>query len=319
LDVEQIGSPTAAFTGVVGTTAKVVDGKTYYLANVQEVESTESFVRLNTVWLEDGVLRRSKSRGPVSGTTVETIVSFKTKVTPTGAVIQDDETNEEGIPTFTVSAIQGTIEGVKSTWTEPVQVETPGILSLTVKTINLNEGTSDPVFNLGTVPLPDHTPPRVKTVFATVEIEITTTPPTSGALAYNLENISCSLTSVDARYAFLGTDTFVTASGNTRFSGQKHSGSIGARRVDYPKTYISGNKEAFGRSEWVGGWENTSTNPNTLVTVPRKSIIVNQLFATGSDEPTGYTEEGIIQRRVRPLFTLLDGTEYYEVVTWATT
>lgn len=282
--------------------------QTLYLARA-EVDDQPGFRKVTETWLKAGVLRESTTRGQVKGTTVQTIVSFKDKVIPAGAVIEDSESEVEGIPTFTVSAIIGTIEGIKSTWTEPVQARTPGTLTLVLETVNAGG-------MIGTIPIPVHIPPRTKTVNATVTLEISDTPPTELDQAFNIENISCSVTSTQARYSFLGTDRFQTASGNLKFSGQKHSGSVSASRVDYPETYIVGGTSLTGGYSFVGGWENTSSSPNTLVTVPRETIITLKIRADGATEPTGYTETGIIQRRVRPIFTLLDGAEYYEIITW---
>jgi hypothetical protein len=109
LDVEQIGSPTAAFTGVVGTTTKVVDGKTYYLANVQEVESTESLVKLNTVWLQAGILSRSEDLvGSQKAEVVEAFVAIPT-ATLGGVLANKQESNVGGVPTFRYTFLKPSI------------------------------------------------------------------------------------------------------------------------------------------------------------------------------------------------------------------
>jgi hypothetical protein len=93
----------------VGTTTKVVGGKTYYLANVQEVESTESFVRLNTVWLEAGILSRSEDLvGSQKAEVVEAFIAIPT-ATLGGVLANKQESNVDGIPTFRYTFLKHSI------------------------------------------------------------------------------------------------------------------------------------------------------------------------------------------------------------------
>ena len=65
----------------------------------------------------------------------------------------------------------------------------------------------------GTVAVAKVTPPRQKTLAATVEVEIKSTPPNTGELAYDLSEISCSVISTTVSENFRGSDVFVTAKG----------------------------------------------------------------------------------------------------------
>ena len=105
LDIEQVGSPTASFTGVVGTTEKVVDGVTYYLAQVQEQVSNEAQVRLNTIWLEAGLLAFSE-QFMNEGVKRATYNFFSQEGVVAGPIISKSEQDIEGIPTIQIVTLQ---------------------------------------------------------------------------------------------------------------------------------------------------------------------------------------------------------------------
>ena len=91
----QIGSPTAQFSGIVGQTTKVIDGKTFTLAEVVETDRTEAFVRIRARYEGAGILSATKEFTK-DGLLYVTFVSQGTRVGPTalvsGKTLLDPET-----------------------------------------------------------------------------------------------------------------------------------------------------------------------------------------------------------------------------------
>jgi len=296
----------------IAHTARGRDTITLTLAKAVEAPlraNEGSFIRIQETWVEPGRIQTSTQPGRVEGTKEVTIVSEGVQVVPDGVKISEREDNEEGYPTFTTTVIQGTIEGTKTSWTDVVDVTVPGTVDLVTRSV-----TAGPLD--GTVAVINNTPPRSKKIAATVTVEVTTTPPTDTSRAYDLGSISCSVDATQANYAALGTDVFETKSGNQRFSGAKGRGSISARIVSFPGSYLLNSGPVSGSFSYIGGWENSSTSPNTLLTNALTSSITNTLSGNGSTSESDFSTSGILQRKVRPIITALDGTIYWEVVTW---
>jgi hypothetical protein len=245
----------------------------------------------------------------LAGATEVTVVSYGTAVTPTGVLIAESETEEDGYVRHTKTALQGTITGVKQTYKDVVDVRVAGTVSL--------ESVSKSVGGIsGTIAVSKVTPPKTKQIAATVEVEITTTPPNTAALAYDLGDISCSVTAISMSENFRGTDTFTTSSGNTRFSGQRKTADMSARISAYPECYLSSGTSNSGTFSYVSSHENSSTSPNSLVTAAQTSTTNTFVDGTGSTSDTT-TTTGIIKRTSRPILTTLLGVTYYEVITWS--
>ena len=114
---------------------------------------------------------------------------------------------------------------------------------------------------------------------------------------------------------FRGTDSFETSSGNTRFSGERKTADMSARVSTYPECYLSGLTSESGSFSYTSSWENQSNSPNTLLPVPQNSTTNTFVDGTGSTS-ADYATTGIIKRNTRPILTAIDGTIYYEVITW---
>jgi hypothetical protein len=227
-------------------------------------------------------------------------------------VIEDRENDVNGIPTFRVSAIDGTITGVKSTWTERIEVDVPGKVKLLNIPVDL--GPSNATFS-GNVPTIDHTPPRKKPVVATVTLEIVTTPPGAFTPAYSLEFISCSVMSTQVTAQQNGADILRKA--NVSFIGRKINGSVSANVINYPASYIDGPTIQQSTITYITGWyDGAPTSPTFLDPISLSSQLRLELQGHGATSPVGYSTSGTLQQRVRPIFTALDGTEYYEVLKW---
>jgi len=257
----------------------------------------------------DGQVSISTRPGQIEGTTEVTVVSYGTPVELGGVLIASQDEERDGYVQYTRTTIKGAIVGEKTSWTDVVDVTVPGTVDLVTRSV-----TAGPLD--GTVAVINNTPPRSKKIAATVTVEVTTTPPTDTSRAYDLGSISCSVDATQANYAALGTDVFETKSGNQRFSGAKGRGSISARIVSFPGSYLLNSGPVSGSFSYIGGWENSSTSPNTLLTNALTSSITNTLSGNGSTSESDFSTSGILQRKVRPIITALDGTIYWEVVTW---
>ena len=257
----------------------------------------------------NGQTRISTQPGSIVGTTEVTIVSNGTPITAGGVLMSSSDAERDGYVEYTRTTIEGTILGTKTTWTDVVDVTIPGTVELVTRAVTAGGLT-------GTIAVMKDTPQRRATVVATVTVEIATKPPTDTARAYDLGQISCSVDATQSSYSAGGTDVFETASGNTRFSGARHSASISARVIPRTGSYLINTGPVSGSFSYTGAWENTSDSPNTLLTNPLTSTTVNTLTGTGSTAATGYFTTGILQRKVRQVLTALNGDVYWEVVTW---
>jgi hypothetical protein len=89
---------------------------------------------------------------------------------------------------------------------------------------------------------------------------------------------------------------------------------MSARISTYPNCYLS-SSTGGGAFSYTSSYENTSTSPNTLVTEAQTSTTTTFTDGTGSTAAT-YATTGVVRRNSRPILTALDGTIYFEVVTW---
>ncbi len=244
----------------------------------------------------------------LAGCKYVTVRSLGTEVTPTGVIVAESETESDGYITYEKTALQGTIVGTKQTYKDVIEVTDAG-------TVNCTEVSKTAGGISGTIAVTQVTPPRTKTLAATVTVQVTTSPPNTISLAYDLGNISCSVTSISMSENFRGTDIFTTKSGNTRFSGQRKAADMSARISTYPNCYLS-NSTGEGTFSYISSYENTSSSPNSIVTEAQTSTTKTFTDGTGSTS-AAYATTGVVKRNSRPILTALDGTIYYEVITWS--
>ena len=320
------GTSTAAY--IVGTQAYGA-APVQYLASLQ-IETSDAYTRIKAEYLEPGVLSKARRPGEITGTVAETWSTWMVDPTDAaamtaagsgaalvGTVIADVTENVQGYPARSVTVLTGTLAGVKTSYKDAIEVRTPGTVTLSTILVDISGAT-------GSVAVMSQVPPRVKTIYATVQVEITTTPPNSGdQLAYNLEGISCSVTSTGASYRELGSDTFTTVGGNASITGRKASMSVDASISTFPGCFCASSTQT-GTVTYTGAYE---PNPADL---SGNSIIMNALTSTSKNTLTpsgataagaaeGYYTTGIIQRKARPVLTTLAGVTYWEVVTWTAT
>ena len=295
--IVSVGSPPSPTGTVIGRSEKKSDGHTVYDY---------------TAAAGEGQIFTSTRPGPsqISGTQYVTVRSVGTRVDPPGVITATSETDSDGYKTFEVTSLQGNISGTKMTYKDVVDVEVPGTVNCTTESV-----TSGPVS--GTIAVPLVTPRRRKRVAATVTVEVTTTPPDTAALAYDLGKISCSVTSTNAALA-RGVGNTVSA-GTTAIvtrTGYSQDFNASARIQVFPGSYLT-SASSTGSINYITSqeWE---VSGNIITPNEYYSQRVTKCTGTGSTSADGYDENGIIKRDSRPILTSVDGTTYYEVITWST-
>jgi len=257
----------------------------------------------------DGEIKTSTRPGTISGTTEVTAISYGAAVVPSGVPISSSETQENGYVQFTNTCIQGTIVEEKTTYKDVVQVEVPGEVNCTA--VSVSSGGES-----GTIAIPKMTPRRKKTIAATVTVEVTSSPPDTANVAFDLGAISCSVTSTNVSLTrgpgstvTVGTTAIVSETGFVQNFGAS------ARIQTYPGCFLTSSSSA-GSINYT-----TSSQPRAAGSGidfdEHESSRDTQCIGTGSNSATGYNETGIIKRNARPILTDLAGVTYYEVITWS--
>ena len=181
----------------------------------------------------EGEIRTSTRPGRIAGTTEVTAVSYGTEVTPTGVLISSSETQQDGYIQFTNTCIQGTIEEVKQTYKDVVQVEVPGEVNCT--TVAVSSGGIS-----GDIAVPEAKPRTRKSIAAQVTVEVLSTPPDTASVAFDLGAISCSVTTTNVSLSrgpgatvTVGTNAVVSQTGFTQNFGAS------ARIQTYPGCFLT--------------------------------------------------------------------------------
>ena len=316
---ESIAKAGTDFQKTVGTTSinSQIDGETAVqcFLSSYEIDDTDSYREVTEVYVEPGEIQTSTKPGRIDGTTEVTIVSTGTAVVPSGTPISSSQTEKQGYSTFTNTCIQvespATITGVKQTYKDVVQVEVPGQVRCTTAAVS-SGGVS------GTIAIPAVTPRRRKTIAATVTVEVTNIPPDTAGVAFDLGDISCSVTSTNAALS-RGPGNTVTASGGpgntTSETGFTQNFSASARVSTFPGCFLISSGSS-GDIEYVAA-EIPIRNGASISVTERRTSRKTQCIGTGSTSSTGYNETGVIKRNSRPILTALDGTTFYEVITWS--
>ena len=258
----------------------------------------------------EGEVRTSTRPGRIDGTTEVTAVSYGTEVVPTGVLISKSETQEDGYSQFTNTCIQGTIEGTKTTYKDVVQVEVAGEVNCT--TISVQSGGVS-----GTVAVPKVTPRRRKTIAAQVTIEVQSTPPDTASVAFDLGAISCSVTSTNVSLTRGPGNTVSVTSGSTTQTQTGFNQNFGAsaRIQTYPGCFLTSASSSGSISYTTS--ETPRADGTNIVLDTNDSSRNTICEGTGSTSAVGYSTTGIIKRNSRPIITALNGTTYYEVITWS--
>ena len=298
---ESIAKAGTDFQKTVGTTSinSQIDTETAVqcFLSSYEIDDTDSYREVTEIYVEPGEIQTSTKPGTVSGTTEVTIVSTGTAVVPSGTLIFSSETEKQGYSTFTRTSINQTITGDKQTYKDVVLVDVPGEVKCTTELGTTGAG--------GTVAIVEVKPRRSKRVSATVTISVLTTSPGAITPAYNLGDISCSVTTKR--------ESFNISPG---FAETNQNYSLSANTQTYPGCFLTASSSE-GKVEYdskiFAARDATSEDapPNA------KSVVTTSCVGSGSTSSSGWSETGILKRKSRPLLTDLNGTTYYEVITWS--
>jgi len=263
----------------------------------------------------DGSIKTSSRQAPssLSGCTYLTVESVGTEITPPGVIVESSQINDNGFIRWVKTALQGNVIGIKQEYKDVMEVDVPGTVECTVVSVS-SGGTS------GSLAVTKVIPRRRKKIIANVEIKVSTVPDGITQLAFDLGQISCSV--ISANYSLQKspnvTLVYDNGSGGTvSVTGENKNFSAGASIQSYPGCYLT-TTTSVGTVEYdaskvpvLSGTGNSHTFDT--VTTNRTTYCIGD----GSTNKNSYFETGVIKRNSRPLFTALDGTIYYEIITWS--
>lgn len=272
------------------------------------------------------------STGSLSGTKEVTVVSYGTPVQPDGTLISESESEENGYVRYVRTTLQpaGGITGVKYTYQDVVEVDVPGEVTCTTQASS-GPSTSESSVS-GTVAIVQVEPRKTKKVTATVTVEVTSSTPTDFDVAYDMSDISCSVTTTRETFQYAPGQTVIAADFGTgenrkEFKEFSQSYALSANTQTYPGCFIAGASSATGTINYDSGGkyefkgfvitdEATGQGYNDYGLVMATSQSTTSCEAFGSSSKAGYKESGIIKRRSRPILTDAAGIKYFEVITW---
>ncbi len=307
------GTPVAETTGAV----KIGD-------EVSDVDGIPT--RRFTFAKGDGQISVESKPAPVqlAGCTYVTVRSLGTEVTPTGVLVAESETESDGYITYEKTALQGTITGIKQTYKDVVDVEVPGEVECSTETVSISDAETASIS--GSIAIPKVQPRRSKKISATVTVEIATTPPSTASLAYDLGQISCSVTSISKSYTSRNGPTKYSKTGVfiTPFTDWQRSFSPSVRIQVYPGCFLTTSSSSGSvsytsqRTHIMNADENEDGYyDGEDSTINSVAVSETECIGEGSTSNTGYQTTGVLKRNSRPVLTTLNGTTYYEVITWS--
>ena len=297
---------------------------------------------------------------------------------PSTGIIGDyfQATSSDTLGSGVTAYLVGQIIGTKVTYENIVSVQVPG----TVKCVTY-EAVGDLATNVtnnnksqATI---ESVPPNTIKIKATVTESIQTSVPTISALAYNLDNISCSVARIGTTYRETAGPTVSTGNGVITVTGVQRNASLSTNNSYYPGSYILDNdNSAIAVTAMVKGRQyriispgdtiftnfgaaNSTANTVFIATgagtgtgtvrdfgsegkltyqsseTPRSTGDTSSTTDTGQSDtittiitkgttsqadgsaPSSYSTTGTIQQKARPVLTTIDGTTYYEVITFS--
>ena len=259
----------------------------------------------------DGQVQVKRSVGPINipGTHYKTIRAFGTALQGTGKIVDEDDIERDGYTEYIRKTLEGVIVGKRLPYSDPVLVEIPGTVDCTTETVT-SGGES------GTIAVPAVVPRRNRRVWATVQIEIATAMPTAVDLAFDLGEISCSVTGTSASLKVGPGDTATVGTSTNSLSetGYVKSFGISANVRPFPGCYLI-TSSSNGSVNYIASRQPVA-NGNIISWDDTNSSVETKCRGKGATSPVGYKEAGVLKRRSRPVLTTLDGTIYYEVITW---
>ena len=321
---------TKVYRAISGTTSSNVVGTTFipvdpnadplvpdvYLAS-SLIEDNTAFAELTEIYLEAGIISETTRPAPsaFAGAVEITRVSTGVASVPVGVLIDSVDENAGGYSTFTRVTLKSLgddatdLTGVTSQYKDLVEVSTAGVVTLT--TVSVLEGT---------VAIPKHTPPRVKQVSCSVITEVVTTLPDTAPtdIAFNLEDLSCSVTTTKSSLTKSSGNTVSSTTGifTQSATGWNKSVSNSARIQVYDGSHYTGTAGtgAVSYQSFSSPYINTSGGIDY-----DKGYASEETECIGdgaSALPTSYKTHGLVSRNAKHILTALDGTKYFEVTSF---
>jgi len=303
-----VGTTTFPVVPVVGTT-------TTYLAS-SLIEDNTAFAELTEVYLEAGIISETTKPAPsaFAGAVEITRVSTGVASVPAGVLIDSVDENAGGYSTFTRVTLKSLGEdpvdllGVTSQYKDLVEVSTAGVVTLS--SVSVIEGS---------VAIPKHTPPRVKQVSCNVITEIVNTLPDTSPtdIAFNLEDLSCSVTTTKSSLTNSSGNTVSATSGifTTSATGFNKSVSNSARIQVYDGSHYAGTGTG---SVSYQSFSSPYIDDNGAISYATgdASEETKCIGDGASALPTSYKTYGLVSRNAKHILTALNGTKYFEVTSF---
>ena len=306
-------------SNVVGTTtfpvAPVAGTTTTYLAS-SLIEDNTAFAELTEVYLEAGIISETTRPAPsaFAGAVEITRVSTGVASVPAGVLIDSVDENAGGYSTFTRVTLKSLGEddtdltGVTSQYKDLVEVSTAGVVTLT--SVDVLEGS---------VAIPNHTPPRVKQVSCNVITEIVTTLPDTAPtdIAFNLEDLSCSVTTTKSTLTNSSGNTISSTSGifTTSATGFNKSVSNSARIQVYDGSHYTGTGSG-GVSYQSFSSPYINTDGDIAYETGNAREQTKCIGDGASALPASYKTYGLVSRSAKHVLTALNGVKYFEVTSF---
>ena len=263
-----------------------------------------------TFILGEGQLSVSTRSAPGALATASyvTIDSVGTPVVPPGELVESSDSNEDGFIRYRRTSIQNVILGTQYSYDDVVDVQIPGTVDCT--TIEVSSGGIT-----GTIAVPKVQPRRSSKINATVTVSISTAPVGGVVTAYDLGQISCSVTTTNVNLSrSIGAQVSAT-SGNFTVSdnGYRQSFNASSRVSTYPGCYLL-IPSSEGAIEYISAYQ-PFDDDGALNFTDAVSSRQTKCVGTGATSAVGYTTTGVLKRTSRPILTTLSGLTYYEVIT----
>ena len=286
---------------VVGTTA---GPSPTILANYSTEGSDTVVTRLSQVFLQPGVVSKSRGGGPASlpGTirhSWQVWAMTAAECGIPGVVTDDREDNTQGFPVRTFTSLSssggGSPAGTLASYPTTLQITRHGTVQVATRS---DAG--------GSTPYLVQVAPRSGRIAATVTIELTTTPAAPVPVAFNLDNLSVSVVALTRTQRYIGSDPSETIDGH-----------VYSEQINIDQTTLAG---YIFLSSGANGVEQTYTyasavnaDGDTIAGEAFESQIHRTITLSGST--TAPAASGLYSREVDPAFIALDGTTWYRVVT----
>ena len=321
---ESIAAAGTSYSKTIGSASDAIShqinsesAQTLQLASF-EIDDTDAYRKVTEKFIATGLISETIQQGPREFGNVKQVtqVSYGTATTggstPTGVLIASKEESKNGFITFTKTALQNAsdgsdlITGTTQEYKDVAEVDVVGTVNCTAQSVNS-----------GTIAVVQVVPPRRKQVPVDIKVEMTTSPPGSFTPAYDLGQVSCSVTFTQSsqRESAGNTVKFISDSGNhTRtVTGFNRSISNTARVQNYNGCHLLSPASSGG--VFYNAFESPRLVDNGIVTDIGTASETSSCVGSGATSAEGYNETGILSQDSRLILTALDGTKYYEVTT----